>query len=210
MRGVGDLFIFPLNSVQHSALKQRPLHAIAGRWCWIMLLIVSPGEMLLPNATVRLHSDWTLYFDAEHTVIAASITGSTFVCLIPCILLLNNTLTDTDRWLTLLFCCILCCVYNLAEMWAEPIDPSCYTAGEHRCGSCPSNWIAPALTAPAPAVREFRWGVDKRSWSAGRTGSVCAVCTLLINPQRDSVQIIPHSPTKTQELNSIEFVRKGN
>lgn len=185
------------------------------RYSWQVMLNNAFDSLSWRDAAFQLYSPASLWLDAvfwcwthcvnhwQHFHMSFSLHSLT-------------TQQHTDRhrsmaYPTILLQLMLC--LQLGKTWAEPIDPkrmSCSTAGEHQCGSCPSHWIAPALTAPAPVVLLFRWGVDKRSRSAGRMGSVCAVCTSLINPQRDSVQIIPHSPTKTQELNSIEFVRKSN
>ncbi len=132
--------------------------------------------------------------DAEHTAIAAPITGSIPYSLHS--LLVNNPLTDTDRWLTRPFHCILCLqsVGNVGWTdWPELIHSR---SASTRQLSVAANRIA--LTALAPVVRSLQRGVDKRSQSGGRTSSVCAVCTLLISPLRDSVQIIPLSPTKTR------------
>ncbi len=125
--------------------------------------------------------------------IAAPITGSIPNSLHS--LLVNNPLMYTDRWLTRPFHCILCCVYNQPEIWAEPTDPSWYTAGAHQHGSCPSQPIASHWQLRLPRCVRFSEVLTNLT---RRTSSVCAVCTSLISPLRDSVQIIPLSPTKTR------------
>lgn len=166
-----------------------------------MLLIVSPGEMLLskPQSNFTLIGRCilmlnTLWFQRQSPAALSyflfpAITNTT-----------THQHTDGHRsmaHLAILLHLKLCLQLGGNIGWSDwPEWTSCYTAGEHRCGSCPSHWIASALTASAPTVRFSSGGVDKRSWSAGRMGSVCAVCISLISPQRASVQIIPHSPTK--------------
>lgn len=80
-----------LNSVQRCVLTQimKLNNVFDSLW---------PGE----KQVSMLQSD----SDAEHTAIAAPITGSIPYSLHS--LLVNNPLTDTDRWLTRPFHCILC------------------------------------------------------------------------------------------------------
>lgn len=177
--------------LQSSVLKQRPLCTLAGRWCWIMLLIVSTGEMLLSmiQSNFTLIGRSILMLNTLWFLRQSPATLSYFLFPAFTTQLLNNTLMDTDRWLSLaiLLHLKLCLQLGGNVGWSDwPEWTSCYTAGEHQCGSCPSHWIASALTASAPTVRFLRGGVDKRSRSAGRMGSVCVVCTSLISPQRDS------------------------
>lgn len=119
-RGVGDLFIVLLTS----QTKASPCYS------W---------QEMLNNASDRL--------SRRDAALQASLTSlwldAVFWCWTHCDFCVNhrrpfrtsyslqlltqpliNTLTDTDRWLTWLFCCILSCVYNWAETLAEAIDPS--------------------------------------------------------------------------------------